>query len=82
MNNRGPRIDPWGTPQVMAVWSETQLPVSTKYLLSLRQDLNQFKAVSEIPTQFSNPVIRSTMLKAALRSSRTRTETFPASVFR
>ena len=35
-NSKGPRTDPWGTPQVIGWYSDTELPIETNCLLFVR----------------------------------------------
>ena len=84
LNRRGPRMEPWGTPHVILVCSDVKLPIDAKYFLFSKYDLNQFSTVPERPAQFSGSLsnILWSTVKAALRSSKTKTGNFPPSVFR
>lgn len=85
LNRRGPKMEPWGTPHVILVCSDVKLPIDTKYFLFSKYVLNQFSTVPERPAQFSSRLsnmLWSTVLNAVLRSSKTKTDILPLSVFR
>ena len=48
----GPRMDPWGTPQVRGAGEEEAVPISTVKDLLCRYDLNHCNAVSVMPTSW------------------------------
>lgn len=53
-NKIGPRIEPWGTPQVKRIELDENVSISTEKLLFVRYDANQFNPVSQMPTQRFN----------------------------
>ena len=77
LKRTGPIMEPCGTPQVIAIFSEEESPMEIKNSRQVRYDLNQSKTISDRPTQCSSLCIRiswSTVSKASLRSRRTRAE--------
>lgn len=78
----GPRMEPWGTPQERGATDEEQFPRWTAKLLSVKYDLNHFRAVPVTPTLCSSRDKRIewlTVLKAEVKSKRTKTADFPES---
>ncbi|MGL5902454.1 MAG: hypothetical protein ACRCZO_07160, partial [Cetobacterium sp.] len=53
-NKIGPRIEPWGTPQVTETELDENSLISTEKLLFVRYDANQSNATSQMPTSSSN----------------------------
>lgn len=47
MKRMGPGTDPWGTPQVTVCCRDLALLSERYSVLSVRYDVNQFRAVSE-----------------------------------
>lgn len=41
-NKSGPRMDPWGTPNLISVSSDVKLPVHTEYFLFSKYVLNHY----------------------------------------
>lgn len=81
-NNRGPRIDPWGTPQVRRVAEDEWAPKLTEKLLLDRKDWNHLSTVPVIPIDRSSRdkrILWSTKSKAELRSNSTKAMISPAS---
>ena len=73
MNNRGPKHESWGTPQFKSKGRERTPCTDTRWLLSDKYDLNQFRAVPRMPTSsdsLSKSSWWSTVSKAALRSKK------------
>ena len=69
-NNMGPRMEPWGTPQLMGADEENWLPVVTEKDLSDRSEANHWRALPWILTWFSRRFRRiawSIVSKAELR---------------
>ena len=52
-NNGGPRIDPWGTPQVMFKSFESQFSTTQKCFLLKRLSANQLRESPVIPKLLS-----------------------------
>ena len=50
MNSKGPKHEPWGTPQFKSKGRERTPCTETRWLLSDKYDLNQFRAVPRMPT--------------------------------
>ena len=72
LKSKGPKMDPWGIPQVIQMFFELWSPRATKYSRPVVTGPAR-------PTQFSSLLIRiswSTVSKAALRSRRARTVIF------
>ena len=73
--SKGPRTEPWGTPQEEICSEEKSLSHLTRKERDVRKDLNQFKTEPWIPNQDERRVIRmlwSMVSKAAERSRRQR----------
>ena len=73
MKSKGPKTEPWGTPQEMGSMSEKQLPILMACLLSVKYKVNQLRAVPDIPYRVDKRVVRmswSMVSKAVDRSSR------------
>ncbi len=71
LKRSGPKMDPWGTPQIIGATDEENLPNSTEKVLSLIYELNHCKAIPPIPNKRSNRqrrILWSTVSKAAVRS--------------
>ena len=49
MNNNGPKMDPWGTPDVTVIQSEEQSSMMTCCSLPIRNEQIQFKRQPRIP---------------------------------
>ena len=85
MKSKGPKTEPRGTPHDVGNMSEKQLPILMACCLSVRYEVNQLRAVPDMPYHVDRRVMRilwSMVLKAADRSSRVRAVTFPLSMLR
>ena len=85
VKSNGPKTEPWGTPQEVGSMSEKQLPILMACRLSVRYEVNQLRAVPDIPYHVDKRVMRmswSMVSKAADRSSRVSAVTLPLSMLR
>ena len=85
VKSKGPKTEPCGTPHDVGNMSEKQLPIFMACCLSVRYEVNQLRAVPDMPYHVDRRVMRilwSMVSKAADRSSRVRTVTFPLSMLR
>ena len=81
----GPKTEPWGTPQEVAIISEKPLPILMACCLSIMYEVNQLRAVPSIAYHDDKRVMRmswSMVSKAADRLSRVSAATFPLSMLR
>ena len=81
MNRRGPRTEPWGTPLETGEEPDLRFLSWANCVRPVRQDFSEARAMLVIPIEasLSRRMSRETMLKAALRSRRTRMESKPES---
>ena len=80
-----PKQNPGGTPQEVGSMSEKQSPILMACRLSVRYEVNQFRAVPDILYHIDKRVMRmswSMVSKAADRSSRVSAVTLPLSMLR
>ena len=85
VKSKGPKTEPCGTPHDVGNMSEKQLPVLMACCLSVRYEVNELRAVPDMPYHVDRRVMRilwSMVSKAADRSSRVRAVTFPLSMLR
>ena len=85
MKSKGPKTEPCGTPHDVGNMSENQLPIVMACCLSVGYEVNQLRAVPDMPYHVDRRVMRilwSMVAKAADRSSRVRAVTFPLSMLR
>ena len=85
VKSKGPKTEPCGTPHDVGNMSEKQLPILMACCLSVRYEVNQLRAVPDMPYHVDRRVMRilwSMVSKAADRSSRVRAVTFPLSMLR
>ena len=85
VKSKGPKTEPCGTPHDVGNMSEKQLPILMAICLSVRYEVNQLRAVPDMPYHVDRRVMRilwSMVSKAADRSSRVRAVTFPLSMLR
>ncbi|KAH3877045.1 hypothetical protein DPMN_000900 [Dreissena polymorpha] len=77
----GPRIEPWGTPQVILALEEKVPETSTSWFLSDKYDLNQFKTPSLRPDarSFMRRIEWSTVSNAFCKSNITMPTMLPLS---
>ncbi len=83
LKRSGPKMDPWGTPQIIGATDEENLPNSTEKVLSLIYELHHCKAITPIPNKRSNRqrrILWSTVSKAAVRSRSRSTVFLPLQV--
>ena len=83
MKSNGPKTEPWGTPQEVRSISEKHLPFLTACRISVRNEVNQLKAVPDIPYHVDKRVMRmswSMVSMAADRSNRVSAVTLPLSM--
>ena len=85
VKSKGPKTEPCGTAHDVGNMSEKQLPILMACCLSVRYEVNQLRAVPDMPYHVDRRVIRilwSMVSKVADRSSRVRAVTFPLSMLR
>ena len=85
VKSKGPKTEPCGTPHDVGNMSEKQLPILMACCLLVRYEVNQLRAVPDMPYHVDRRVMRilwSMVSKAADRSSRVRAVTFPLSMLR
>ena len=85
VKSKGPKTEPCGTPHDVGNMSEKQLHILMACCLSVRYEVNQLRAVPDMPYHVDRRVMRilwSMVSKAADRSSRVRAVTFPLSMLR
>ena len=85
VKSKGPKTEPWRTPQEVGSMSEKQLPIYLACRLSARYELNQLRAVPDIPYHVDKRVVRmswSVVSKAADRSIRVSAVTLSLSMLR
>ena len=85
VKSKGPKTELCGTPHDVGNMSEKQLPILMACCLSIRYEVNQLRAVPDMPYHVDRRVMRilwSMVSKAADRSSRVRAVTFPLSMLR
>ena len=58
MKSKGPKTERWGTPQEVGSMSEKQLPILMACRLSVRHEVIQLRAVSDIPYHVDKRVMR------------------------
>ena len=85
IKGKGHNTEPLGTSQEVGSISEKQLPILMACRLSVRYEVNQLRAVPDIPYHVDKRVMRmlwSIVSKAADRSSRVSSVTLPLSMLR
>ena len=85
VKSKGPKTEPFGTPHDVGNMSEKQLPILMACCLSVRYEVNQLRAVPDMPYHVDRRVMRilwSMVSKAADKSSRVKAVTFPLSMLR
>ena len=85
MKSKGPKTETCGTPHDVGNMSENQLPIVMACCLSVGYEVNQLRAVPDMPYHVDRRVMRilwSMVAKAADRSSRVRAVIFPLSMLR
>ena len=84
VKSNDPKTEPWGTQEVASM-SEKQLPILMACRLSVRYEVNQLRAVPDIPYRVDKHVMRmsrSMVSKAANWSSRVSAVMLPLSMLR
>ena len=82
VKSRGPKTDPWGTPNLRSALEDKQLPSLILWHLPVRCDLNQLSAFPVTPNQLSSlckRIVWSMASKAAERSTNVSVVTLPVS---
>ena len=78
MNNKGPRIEPWGTPILFSVKLEKTQLTLTRCFLHSRYDFIKLKGTPRMPFKLSlsNNIVLSIVSNARLKSKKTALEIF------
>ena len=85
MKSKGHKTEPCGTPHDVGNVSEKKLPILMACCLSVRYEVNQLRAVPDMPYHVDRRVMRivwSIVSKVADGSSRVKAVTFPLSMLR